>query len=228
MYKKAFTGTYSAELNSDLDPTSLVSSDNFPPFEGTGVDDYGRSRGAASGYLNSHNSFWWQHDFFAHSGTITSGSTNYEGGSWLPGAWYTAANGGFDGRWVQLFDDRPGVEPVRVLNLSLSLPTNRCADIFHVTARATGGYLPYTFTWTNATPLSAPSDPNNSAQVFAYMLATVTVTSADGQTRSTSFKDHTLLHWRRCIAVVECSRVAGGGKRHQQLIAAKFPIVRRT
>jgi hypothetical protein len=29
---------------------------------------------------------------------------------WLRGAWYTAANGGFDGRWVQLFDDRPSYE----------------------------------------------------------------------------------------------------------------------
>jgi hypothetical protein len=33
-----------------------------------------------------------------------------EDGVWLRGAWYTAANGGFDGRWVQLFDDRPAYE----------------------------------------------------------------------------------------------------------------------
>ena len=190
MSKKAFTGSYSAELNSEITFTPIpdVTGDDFPAFEGLGVDDFGRSRGAASGYLNSHNSFWWQHDFFAHSGTITSSSTNYEGGTWLPGAWYTTANGGFDGRWVQLFDDRAGVEPTTVLNLSVGLPTNRCADIFYVTARATGGHAPYTFTWTNATPMSPPWEWNNSAQVIAYMLATVTVTSADGQTRSSSFK----------------------------------------
>ena len=45
-----------------------------------------------------------------HSGVITSDSTHYEAGMWLAGAWYTAANGGFDGRWVQLFDDRPTYE----------------------------------------------------------------------------------------------------------------------
>ena len=28
-------------------------------------------------------------------------------GTWLTGAWYTPANGGFDGRWTQLFADRP-------------------------------------------------------------------------------------------------------------------------
>ena len=190
MYKKAFMGTYSAELNSEItfDPIPDVGGDVFPAFEGTGVDDYGRSRGAASGYLNSHNSFWWQHDFFAHSGTITSGSTNYEGGSWLAGPWYTAANGGFDGRWVQLFADRAGVEPTTLLNLSMVYPTNRCSDTFNVTAKATGGQSPYSFTWTNATPQSAAWEPNNSAEVYAYMLATVTVASADGQTRSTSFK----------------------------------------
>jgi hypothetical protein len=29
---------------------------------------------------------------------VTSDRTNYEAGMWLVGAWYTAANGGFDGR----------------------------------------------------------------------------------------------------------------------------------
>ena len=108
MYKKAFTGSYSAELNSE----APYNGDEFGAFEGFGVDSFGLTRGAASGYLNSHNSFWWQHDFFVHSGVITSDQTHYEAGTWLPGAWYTAANGGFDGRWVQLFDDRPGLEPV--------------------------------------------------------------------------------------------------------------------
>jgi hypothetical protein len=188
MYKKAFTGTYRAQLESEYSLDSFPDLGGaFPAFEGTGIDDYGRTRGAASGYLNSHNSFWWQHDFFAHSGTVTS-ATNYEGGTWLAGAWYTPVNGGFDGRWVQIFDDRPGFEPLTTLNLSMVLPTNRCGDTFGVTAKATGGYSPYTFTWTHATPLSAPYEPHNSAEVMAYLLATVTVRSADGQTRSTSFK----------------------------------------
>ena len=118
MYKKAFTGSYSAELNSE----APYDGDDFHAFEGLGVDSFGRSRGAASGYLNSHNSFWWQHDYFVHSGVITSDQTYVEAGTWLLGPWYTAANGGFDGRWVQLFADRAGMEPFTVLSLSVSHP----------------------------------------------------------------------------------------------------------
>ena len=109
--KTQIWGAYSAELNSELSfPEFSFTQDQFGGFEGLGYDSYGRNRGAASGYYDSHNAYWWQHDFFVHSGAITSDQTNYEAGTWLPGAWYTAANGGFDGRWVQLFDDRPGYE----------------------------------------------------------------------------------------------------------------------
>jgi hypothetical protein len=100
--KKQIWGGYSAEINSEFP----WSGDDFGGFEGLGYDSYGRTRGAASGYYDSHNAYWWQHDFFVHSGGITSDQTHHEAGMWLPGAWYTAANGGFDGRWVQLFDDR--------------------------------------------------------------------------------------------------------------------------
>ena len=48
MNKRAFTGTHSVELNSE----APYDSDDFPAFEGLGVDDYGRTRGAASGYLH--------------------------------------------------------------------------------------------------------------------------------------------------------------------------------
>lgn len=196
MNKKAFTGTYSAELNSE----APFDSDDFPAFEGLGVDDFGLSRGAASGYLNSHNSFWWQHDFFAHSGTVTSSSTNYEGGTWLAGAWYTAANGGFDGRWVQLFDDRPGLEPFTLLNLSVSQPASRCGNVFTVTAKATGGLSPYFFTWTNATPVSPSNAPTNTAEMTAGQ-GTVTVQSADGQMRTFNIR-----------VPISCTGGGGGGQ----------------
>lgn len=195
MSKKAFTGSYSAELNSE----AFWDSDSFPAFEGTGVDDYGRSRGAASGYLNSHNSFWWQHDFFVHSGVITSSQTSYEAGTWLPGAWYTAANGGFDGRWVQLFNDRVGQEPFTVLALSVSHPSKRCIDPFYVTASATGGLSPYTFTWTNTTPLSPSYAPTNVAEMTAGQ-GSVTVQSADGQVRTYNIR-----------VPINCGGGGGGG-----------------
>lgn len=176
-------GAYSAEL----DPDATDSSDDFKAFEGLGVDSYGRSRGAASGYYNSHNAFWWQHDFFVHSGIIDTNSTR-EDGMWLTGAWYTQANGGFDGRWVQLFDDRPGQEsyspptPPSPLSLTINYPANLCTDTFLIRAVATGGQAPYNFTWTNADPISAANDPNNRAYVYSYTPATVTVQDANGQT----------------------------------------------
>lgn len=160
--KKWFYGAYSAELNSEFP----YDGDDFGGFEGLGYDDYGRTRGAASGYYDSHKSYWWQHDYFVYSGVITSDQTHYEAGTWLPGAWYTAANGGFDGRWVQLFDDRPGVEPSTPLSLTMSYPTDRCSESFSVTARATGGQSPYTFVWRNATPISPPDSPSNIAEVY--------------------------------------------------------------
>ena len=187
MSKRWFYGAYSAELN----PEVPSGSDDFRGFQGDGRDSYGLSRGDASGYYDSHNAYWWQHDYFVHSGVIDSSDTR-EAGMWLRGAWYTAANGGFDGRWVQLFDDRAGQESYTPpaaptpLSLSISYPPNRCTDTFWVTARATGGQAPYTFTWTNADPISAANEPNNSAYVYAYSPASVMVQDATGQTRSTN------------------------------------------
>lgn len=103
--KNWFYGAYSAEQDEDW-PSG---SDDFTGYEGQGTDSAGLTRGAASGRYDSHGSYWWQHDFFVHGGGIVDADTR-EDGRWLVGAWYTAANGGFDGRWVQLFDDRPGAE----------------------------------------------------------------------------------------------------------------------
>jgi hypothetical protein len=98
-----FFGTYSVERDAD----AAGSSDDFktPAYTYGAMDSRGRTRGSASGYLNSHNAFWWQHDYFVHTGDVDSNASS-EAGFWLAGAWYLAANGGFDGRWVQLFDDR--------------------------------------------------------------------------------------------------------------------------
>lgn len=105
IHKNWLYGAYSAEADEDIEG----SSDDFPAYEGTGTDSYGWTRQLASGRADSPNSYWWQHDFFVHDGTVDTDSSQ-ENGTWLRGSWYTAANGGFDGRWVQLFDDRPGLE----------------------------------------------------------------------------------------------------------------------
>jgi hypothetical protein len=95
-------GDYSAEQDAD----EVSGADDFGGYEGQGFDSYGRSRGGASGDYASHNNYWRQHDFFLHTGAYDT-STSREVGTWLPGQWYTPENGGFDGRWVSLFDDRP-------------------------------------------------------------------------------------------------------------------------
>lgn len=100
--KNWFYGAYSGEENAD----EISGSDDFGGYEGLGLDSAGRSRGVASGDLASHNAYWRQHDFFVHTGVVDSADRR-EAGTWLIGEWYTPANGGFDGRWVQLFDDRP-------------------------------------------------------------------------------------------------------------------------
>jgi len=105
IHKGWLYGSYSAEADEDIEG----SSDNFPAYGGTGTDSSGWTRQMASGRYDSPNSYWWQHDFMVHDGTVDTGDST-ENGQWLRGAWYTAANGGFDGRWVQLFDDRPGLE----------------------------------------------------------------------------------------------------------------------
>jgi hypothetical protein len=106
LHKDWFYGAYSAEADEDNPPDT----DNLQGYEGVGTDSAGWTRQMASGRYDSPNSYWWQHDFFVHDGTVDTGNTT-ENGQWLRSAWYTAVNGGFDGRWVQLFDDRPGLEP---------------------------------------------------------------------------------------------------------------------
>ncbi len=100
--KRWFYGAYSGEENAD----EISGSDDFGGYEGLGIDSTGRSRGAASGDYASHNNYWRQHDFFVHTGVVDT-ADHREAGIWLTGQWYTPENGGFDGRWVQLFDDRP-------------------------------------------------------------------------------------------------------------------------
>jgi len=104
--KSWFWGAYSAEENAD-DFTS--GSDDFGGYDGSGRDSFNRTRANASGDAGSIGNYWRQHDFFVHSGVLDS-REHYEAGLWLVGAWYLPQNGGFDGRWAQLFDDRRDFE----------------------------------------------------------------------------------------------------------------------
>jgi hypothetical protein len=180
--QEGFYGTYSAELDADSN-----GSDDFhtPAYNGLGIDSYGRSRGAASGYYNSHGAFWWQHDFFAHSGAINK-SVSAESGRWLVGTWYTAASGGFDGRWVQLFDDRPGYEPVAPLSLSVSGNSYPQAYTYETWyAAAANGTGPYSYSWYRDGYFVGTGN-TYSAYVDAAFQLQVTVTDAAGATATQS------------------------------------------
>ncbi|MCE9673215.1 hypothetical protein LY474_35950 [Myxococcus stipitatus] len=107
--KKWLLGTF--ELNESASDFGGGGSNAFHDnaWASTVVDSRGRTRASASGYPTSASAFWWQHDYFVHSG-LSDSTDGVEQGFWLPGAWYRPESGGFDGRWVQLFDDRPGLE----------------------------------------------------------------------------------------------------------------------
>ncbi len=100
--KHWFWGTYKTGRRGAF--TSKAFASGLPAGSG------GRSalRGEASGHPEAHGRYWWQHDYFLHDGRAGDASAAGESGYWLPGAWYSAAQGGFDGRWVQLFPDDPG------------------------------------------------------------------------------------------------------------------------
>jgi hypothetical protein len=102
--KKWFVGTY--ELNSSASDSGGGGSSAFHDnaWASTVVDSRGQTRASASGYYGSPSAYWWQHDYFVHSGYVDS-TDGVETGFWLPAQWYLASNGGFDGRWVQLFAD---------------------------------------------------------------------------------------------------------------------------
>ena len=104
--KSWFWGAYSAEQNAE---DFVSGSDDFGGYDGTGRDSLNRTRSTASGDAGSIGNYWRQHDFFVHSGLLDS-REHYEAGIWLVGTWYLPANGGFDGRWAQLFDDRRDYE----------------------------------------------------------------------------------------------------------------------
>ncbi len=109
--KKWLYGTF--ELNASAGDWGGGGSELFhdSAYANTVWDSRGQTRASASGDSGATNAYWRQHDYFVHSGSVNT-TDGVEDGFWLPGQWYLESNGGFDGRWVQLFDDRPGYEPV--------------------------------------------------------------------------------------------------------------------
>ena len=102
--KSWFWGGYSAETNAD----TISGSDKFRGYEGLGRGTDYYNRADASLDYASLNAYWRQHDYFAHSGLVDTRDLN-ESGAWLRAGWHLWQNGGHDGRWAQIFDDRHGL-----------------------------------------------------------------------------------------------------------------------
>lgn len=65
-----------------------------------------KTRAVANQFPDCLGNYWWQHDYFAHNGEEGSWALSDERGEWLPRGWNTSEQGGFDGRWQQIFPDR--------------------------------------------------------------------------------------------------------------------------
>ena len=156
---------------------------------GTAKDNLGYTRWSANDDpLPASTNRWYQHDYYVHDGSTSDNRYGIDSGRWLRGAWYTAANGGFDGRWVQLFDDRVNDVPTEPLSMSLSVPSTGCLGHSNAIARMTGGTPPYHVTWVvDGTSSVSNVSSSSSRMLFNGQRGTVTARSADGQTKSRSF-----------------------------------------
>lgn len=187
LIKKWFWGNYSAENSAD----TISGTDDFGGYEGLGRGSDNYNRADASGDYASLNAYWWQHDYFAHSGWIDT-RERYEHGAWLRAGWQLWQNGGYDGRWAQLYDDRIAYEPISPLWVSMPSYAEGCGASMSVTAMVSGGQAPYVFQWSNVLWQSADG---LWAEVGSDQTATLVVASADGQSAVRSFTNWSSCPW---------------------------------
>lgn len=180
--KRWLWGGYSAETNADDNPFPSTS-DDFGGYAGLGRGSDYYNRADASGDYASLNAYWRQHDYFAHSGMIDT-REYYESGIWLRAGWQLWQNGGNDGRWAQIFDDRVAYEPLAPLWISMPWYAEGCGENTYATAMVGGGLAPYVFQWSNVLWQSADG---LWAEVASGETATLVVISADGQSTAASF-----------------------------------------
>ena len=93
-YKSWFWGIYDLGGETELKTKAYRGDENA--FQGG-------TRADASGDSGSLDAYWRQHDYFVHDG---EDGGRGESGRWLPIGWHEQENGGFDGRWIQLFEDK--------------------------------------------------------------------------------------------------------------------------
>ncbi len=193
MGKSWFWGTHELREVCDVTVTNfcLSSAREFDEksFASTVADTRGRTRAQANGDATSAGRYWRQHDFFVHSGIIDNRS-GFENGFYLTAGWATPARGGFDGRWFRLFPDRTNDEPTTPLRVTTNFPSNPCQELVRVSASASGGKVPYTFTWRQlGQVVSTQSGVATSATfVSLYSDFQLSVTDSDGGSFSQNYR----------------------------------------
>ena len=82
------------------------------------------------------DSYFYQHDYFARRYERPASAIRGRG-RWLPRGWHRPEAGGFDGRWVQLFDDPPaGPRVVPLRRCHLRWPGRPCRRVAHRPVRS--------------------------------------------------------------------------------------------
>lgn len=159
-------------------------------FAATQRDMRGRTRTSASQDYQSAGSYYNQHDYFIHTGAKASndGESGREIGFWLPKGWHLAANGGHDGRWVGIFDDKTGpVTPPAPTPLALSVSGSprSCSYFTSYTATASGGTGPYTHQWKVGNSIEySVGGTRSTYTIEAGLPYTVTIRDSKGATQS--------------------------------------------
>ena len=155
-------------------------------YAGTARGDRWRTRLTAGGNLDAGNRYWGQHDYFVHSG-VEDKRDGYERGFWLTKGWQLPQNGGFDGRWVGLFDDNVSTTPLPPKPLAVSIRSTPvdCYEYAAFTATASGGKVPYTHQWKIGTSVRYSTTGTTSRYTLESGVPyTVTIKDADGKTVS--------------------------------------------
>lgn len=146
---------------------------------GTRQDSRGNTRLTAAG-PGASAGIYSQHDYFVHRREIPSSP-----GHFLVGDWHTLAKGGFDGRYVQLFDDR------RPLRVSLEMPWNFCSTDYYpmnvdsgflISVQVSGAKSPYTLSWmVDGYGWQTPYPPGGFEYVPYGAAASIIVNAANGE-----------------------------------------------
>lgn len=176
MYDKACNASFSCSDGEAFQDLS---------FDGRTFDNNFRTRDQANNDNNfSHGINWYQHDYFAHTGKRLESIVSKEDGVWLTGDWYKASKGGFDGRWIQLFDDNLEAQVDTPLSVSLSAPNINCVGSARARVSISGSSPQYTVTWKRGSSVISTQTVSSSSTKTLYSSGTYSVRVVSSSNKS--------------------------------------------